>query len=115
MATTQLKLGPKDHGHRLTLDEFDDADFELGHKYEIIDGRLYVSPVPNTPENRYETWLGKKLTLYSVQHPEVINYVSTKGRVFVRERPRTTAPEPDIVAFRPLGFLDTAVTHFNAL
>ena len=51
MSTVQSKLGPADHGRAMTLDEFDDADYEPGYKYELIDGRLYVSPDPeSTPK-----------------------------------------------------------------
>lgn len=95
-----LKLGPHDHGRELTLEEFESASYDPGPKYEIIDGRLYVSPAPNIPENRYESWLVKKLLTYSELHPEVINYVTWKGRVLVHERPKTTIPEPDIIAYR---------------
>lgn len=95
-----LKLGPHDHGRELTLDEFESASYDPGHKYEIIDGRLYVSPAPNVPENFVEEWLRDELKTYAKKRPDVTNYISAKSRVFVLERPRTTAPEPDIVAFR---------------
>ena len=39
-------LGLADHGHPVTLGEFESAEFEEGYKYELIDGRLYVSPAP---------------------------------------------------------------------
>lgn len=99
MATVQLKLGPADHGHALSLDEYEAADYEPGHKYEIIDGRLYVSPQPNLPENFLEEWIGLALRLYAVNNPSVINYVTAKGRVFVHARRRATVPEPDLTAY----------------
>jgi len=99
MATVQLKLGPTDHGHPLTLEEFDEADFEPGFQYEIIDGSVYVSTSPNFPENFLENWLQMKLFIYSVHHPMVINYVTTKPRVFVHSRKKATVPEPDIAAY----------------
>ena len=99
MATVQLTLGPLDHGRRLSLAECEDADYEPGYKYEIIDGRLYVSPQPNLPENSLEEWLGFELRLYARDHPEVINYVTSKGRVFVHARENATVPEPDLTAF----------------
>ncbi|MBA4066118.1 MAG: hypothetical protein C0501_20850 [Isosphaera sp.] len=99
MATVQLKLGPADHGRSLTLDDFDGAEFEPGHRYEIIDGMVYVSPLANFPENFLETWLYDVLRDYSRAHPEVINYVSTKTRVFVPRRRKATVPEPDIAAY----------------
>lgn len=102
MASVRLKLGPADHGHPLTLDEFDDADFEPGFKYELIDGGLYVAPAPNPPENRLDTWLLLELAWYARSHPEVLNYVTPKSRVFVRGRKGVTAPEPDIACYADL-------------
>jgi Uma2 family endonuclease len=97
---TMLKLGPADHGRVMTYDEFMAGDYQEGYKYELIDGRLYVSPQANLPENRVETWLLLKLALYAISHPEVINYVTPKGRVFVPNRPAETTPEPDLTAYR---------------
>jgi len=99
MSTTQLKLGPNDHGHRLTLEEFEDAEFDSGHKYEIIDGRLYVSNEPDPSENELELWLFEKLWEYSRSDGSALNHVTNKGRVFVHLRPDTTVPEPDIAAY----------------
>ncbi len=97
---TVTKLGPADHGRAMTYDEFMSGDYEPGYKYEIIDGRLYVSPQPNAPEERAEHWIRRKLERYSDDHPDIINYVSAKSRVFVSGRPGVTVPEPDITAYR---------------
>lgn len=102
MGALRLKLGPADHGRPVSLDDYEAADFEPGHQYEIIDGRVYVSPLPSLPENRLERWLDRKLSRYAEDHPEVFNYVTVKGRVFVDEREGATVPEPDIAAFRDL-------------
>ncbi|HJZ57590.1 MAG TPA: Uma2 family endonuclease [Gemmataceae bacterium] len=105
MSIAQLKLGPADHGRELSLDDYESADYEPGFKYEIIDGRLYVSPTPNPPENFLEMWLYRALLFYSHEHPDVINYLSTKSRVFIPRRKKATAAEPDIAAYSdyPLG------------
>ena len=101
MATvTRIKLGADDHGRQLSYDDFIVSDTAEGYHYELIDGRLYVSPMPNLPENVLEDWLGNKLRAYLASHPEVINYVSTKARIFVPGRRRTTSPEPDLAAYR---------------
>src|SRR5580704_15527034 len=100
MASVQLKLGAADHGRQLSLDEFDEAEFEPGSKYEIIDGRLYVSNEPNPAENYLETWLFIKLITYSGQRQDIINYVTVKSRLFVHSRREPTVPEPDIAAYR---------------
>jgi Uma2 family endonuclease len=98
--TTINMLGLADHGRSVSDEEFEEAEFEPGYKYELIDGRLYVSPEANLPENDLEEWLGFKLRLYAHQYPRVIQYVSSKARVFVPGRRRTTCPEPDLAAYR---------------
>jgi hypothetical protein len=44
--TTLLKLGPKDHGRPLSLEEFRSAEAREGWRYELIDGKVYVWPFP---------------------------------------------------------------------
>ncbi len=99
MATVQLKLGPADHGRRLHVDDFESAEYVGGFRYEIIDGRLYVSPVPNPPENRLEVWLHGALVRYAHSHPDVLNYVTTKPRVYIPRKRKATIPEPDLAAY----------------
>jgi Uma2 family endonuclease len=105
MASVQLKLGPKDHGCPLTLDDFDEAEFKPGFRYEIIDGRLYVSNEPNPAENILENWLFMKLIAYSGRRRDIINYITVKSRLFVHSRREPTVPEPDLAAYHdfPLG------------
>jgi Uma2 family endonuclease len=59
-----------------------------------------VSPLPQLPHDSIEEWLLEKLQAYRRQHPEVINYISPKARVFVPDQPAATAPEPDLAAYR---------------
>lgn len=99
MPTVQLKLGPLGHGRPLTLDDFDDAEFGPGARYELIDGTLYVSEEPDPTENELELWLFEKLWDYSRSKASVLNRVTNKGRVFVHLRPEATVPEPNITAY----------------
>jgi Uma2 family endonuclease len=107
--TTALKIGPADHGRPLTLEEFSNAAWEGGYQYELIDGKLYVVPLPKLPENRVEEWIATALRLYARAHPDVINYVSAKARVYVPGRPGVTNPEPDVSAYRNFP-LDRSLT-----
>ena len=92
--TTLLKLTPADHGRPLSLEEFLHSSHQEGYHYELIRGRVYVSPVPNLPQDSLEVWLSDHLRDYMRQHPEVINQVTNKGRVFVPGEEEATAPEP---------------------
>jgi Uma2 family endonuclease len=96
---TVLKIGPVEHGRPMTLAEFHASDSEEGYQYELIDGKLYVSPEANAPEGLVEKWIFTKLDRYSVQYTEVINFVYNKARVFVPGRPGVTIPEPDVAAY----------------
>jgi Uma2 family endonuclease len=100
MSIVMKKFGPADHGRPMTLEEFLAAGSVEGYHYELIDGKLYVSPLPNMPENRVEDWVYFKLKLYAHYYPDVINHVTNKARIFVSGRRRTTTPEPDVAAYR---------------
>ena len=99
ITATRLKLTPRDHGREIDPDDFEHATGKEGYHYEIIDGRVYVSPQANLPQYDLEAWLLDKLKDYGREHPEVINFVAGKSRVFVHGRPKATCPEPDISAY----------------
>jgi Uma2 family endonuclease len=96
---TVAKIGPDDHGRPMTWDEYQNGDYEEGYQYELIDGRLYVSPQANLPQGVLERWLYLILEDYCKAHSGVVNYVHPKARVFVHSRPEITTPEPDIAAY----------------
>lgn len=97
---TVTQLGPKDHGRPMTYDEFTAGDFASGFGYELIEGKLYVSPAANPPQRWLNEWLAFALALYSRDHRDVVNFVCQNPRVFVPGRGRTTCPEPDVAAYR---------------
>jgi hypothetical protein len=79
MPAVKLKFGPADHGRPVTAEELDDAEYVEGYKYEVIDGKFYVSPQPTFYEHRLERWLRLKLEGFAVAPPEVIGWVATKA------------------------------------
>jgi Uma2 family endonuclease len=97
---TLTKLSPAHHGRPVTLDDFMASDYQEGYQYELIDGKLYVTPLPNLPESRVEQWILTKLWNYAQTKPSVVNFVNNKARVFVPDRPGVTNPEPDVAAYR---------------
>lgn len=99
MLATRTTIGPGCHGEPVPLDHLDHLDFETGYTYEIIDGRWYVAPSAGFPEQSLETWLRRKLERYAESHPDVVGYVTPKGRVFVPDRPELTVPEPDLTVY----------------
>lgn len=96
---TVLKIGPHDHGRLVNYEEFLSGDYKEGYQYEIIEGRLYVSPQANLPHDRMNGYVYGKLETYVARRPKVINYVSCKARVFVPGVHLATVPEPDVAAY----------------
>ena len=98
--STALMLGSADHGRPMTFEEFLDGNYEEDFQYEIIEGRLYVTPAPNLPHDRITTFIYRQLIHYSEQHPDIINYVTQKARVLVDSETGFTSPEPAIAAYQ---------------
>ena len=95
----RLRLGPKHEGYPLSLEEFLGADYQKGFKYELIGGKLVVSPEAGLPHNRLEIFLLYLLWRYAERYPHIINYVTKGARVFIPDAVRITCPEPDLAAY----------------
>ena len=88
--TTPLRIGPADHGRTMTLDEFEDAEFEEGYRYELARGVLEVSEVPGEPHalivwiilRRSRTMIGNILA--SSTGPAVVRSIGSDCRLFNR-------------------------------
>jgi Uma2 family endonuclease len=73
MATVETQigeLGPQSNGVMLTPWEFDDADFEPGWRYELVNGVLIVNPAPLLEERDPNEELGYLLRTYQQSHPQ---------------------------------------------
>jgi Uma2 family endonuclease len=97
---TRLRLTPRDQGRRLTLEEFQHAASQEGYHYELIGGRLEVSTLAEFPHDYLRTTIRRSLDRYAEEHPEFLRRAHTPARVFVPGRRATTAPEPDVAAYR---------------
>jgi Uma2 family endonuclease len=86
MATTATlrRIGPADHGQRMTLDEFIDADFEEGWLYELARGVVVVTEVPGLNHGQIVRRLARLFIYYDDQHPGVIRYGAGGGECRLR-------------------------------
>ncbi|MFL5341563.1 MAG: Uma2 family endonuclease [Gemmataceae bacterium] len=100
MTTATMKLGPADHGRLISYEEFESAPWEEGYRYELIDGRLYVSPTPEAPHEFLVQWKLRHLNSYVDDRPEIINFACTGARVHIPNQSRRTSVQPDIAAYR---------------
>jgi Uma2 family endonuclease len=89
MATAAVRhirpeFGPDSAGTFMTPREFDRADFEEGWRYELIDGRLIVSPIPSEAESDPNEELGSWLRNYRRSHPQGQALDATLGERLVK-------------------------------
>ncbi len=95
MATTQTRIGPADHGRRMTLDEFRDAEEEPGYVYESH-GALEVIEFPKTPPRRIASNLFRVAANYNRDHPGVIDYFGGGMEVRIWKVGMDMARHPDL-------------------
>jgi Uma2 family endonuclease len=110
MATVYLT--PADQGRALTLEQLESADSLEGYQYELIDGKLEVAALPNLPHDHLRAWMHRKLFAFGQLYPALISQVLTPARVLVPGRRATTAPEPDLAAYRDYPY-DLAVAELR--
>ncbi|MGL4552004.1 MAG: Uma2 family endonuclease [Gemmataceae bacterium] len=98
---TRMRLTPADAGRRLSLEEFEESGHGEGFRYELIGGRLDVSPLAEQTHDELSEWLVELLRAYARSCPAAINKVKAPARVFVPDAgDGVTAPEPDVAAYR---------------
>jgi Uma2 family endonuclease len=71
--TTPLRVGPTDHGRTMTLDAFEEADFEEGFRYELARGVLEVSEIPGELHAVIVWFLLSAIRDYQRDHPGIIH------------------------------------------
>jgi Uma2 family endonuclease len=76
MSKTLVKVGPADHGRRMSLDDFDRAEGQEGYLYELNRGVVVVSDVPKRRHLVQVRVIRKQLTAYDLAHPGVIDTIA---------------------------------------
>jgi Uma2 family endonuclease len=70
--TTAIRIGPADHGRRMTLAEFCEAEEEEGYRYELARGVLEVTFVPDQPHGLIVWKLLCLISAFDMKNPGVV-------------------------------------------
>ena len=89
------RIGPADHGRRMTLDEFIEADFQEGWLYELARGVVEVTEVPGPWHGRIVDRVAEMFILYDEQHPGGIKYRAGGGECRMRLPGMVSDRHPD--------------------
>src|SRR5437867_4138074 len=76
MSKTIVKIGPADHGKRMTLEDFDKAEAAEGRLYELARGVIVVSDIPNLKHLAQWNVLHRMWMAYDLAHPGRIHTVA---------------------------------------
>jgi Uma2 family endonuclease len=66
------RIGPADHGRRMTLEEFRQAEVEEGYRYELARGILEVAEIPTDSHCQIVSNLRQAMFHYKESYPDVI-------------------------------------------
>ena len=69
MPKTAIKIGPKNQGQRMSLDDFAEAEAQEGYLYELGRGIVVVTGIPNVPGFNIADAVRLQLYLYRGSHP----------------------------------------------
>jgi Uma2 family endonuclease len=89
------RIGPADHGRRMTLDAFIKADFQEGWLYELARGVVEVTIVPGPWHGRIVLRIARLFMKYDEQHPGIIKYQAGGGECRMRLPGMVSDRHPD--------------------
>jgi Uma2 family endonuclease len=96
MATIQTRIGPADHGRRMTLDEFREAEEQPGYRYELARGVLHVVEVPGRRHWRVVDNLHEALSDHRRRVPQSIDLIGHGSDVRFRSPTLDSDRHPDL-------------------
>ena len=96
MPTTTIKLTPADHGRRMSLADFADAEVQEGCLYELSRGVVTVSDVPNPPHLAQVSEIKFQLTGYALTRRDKIYAVASGGECKIPVEGLESERHPDL-------------------
>jgi Uma2 family endonuclease len=77
MGKTVVKIGPADHGRRMTLEDFDEAEGQEGYLYELSRGIVTLTDVPRKRHLLLVSASRDQLQSYKALHPGRIQIIAS--------------------------------------
>jgi Uma2 family endonuclease len=117
MPKTAIKIGPLDHGRRMSLDDFDRAESQPGHLYELSRGVVTVVDVPRRRHLAQVNAARKQFYAYWAVHPERIHTLAGSGECKILIASLESERHPDLAIYKypPVDELDLWATWIPEL
>lgn len=95
----KVVIGPDDDGKRMSLDRFDQAETICGYVYELGNGVIEVSNVPDLEHGRQVEELHAQFVVHQVGHPDAINYLSSSNNAKLLIAAAESERHPDLMVY----------------
>ncbi|MBY0515227.1 MAG: Uma2 family endonuclease [Gemmataceae bacterium] len=104
-ATSKPKLGPLDHGRRMTLKTFEFAEVEEGCVAELARGYVIMSEVPNYSHAALVGDLRDHLGRYRLDHPGTVHRIleGSSGKLVIPDWESERHPDVAVYLAAPKG------------
>lgn len=99
MTRAAVKIGPGDHGRRMSLDDFESAQGQGGHVYELSRGTVIVVDVPSPRHFRQVNAIRKQFAAYDLAHPGRIYAVASGGECKILVSDLDSERHPDLAVY----------------
>jgi Uma2 family endonuclease len=100
MPEAAVRIGPGDHGRRMTLEEFDRADGQPGHLYELSRGVVTVVDVPNPRHLAQVNAIRRQLAAYDLSHEGQIHAIAGGGECKILLAGSESERHPDVAVYK---------------
>ena len=94
-----IRIGPGDHGRRMSLDRFDRATGQEGHLYELNKGVIEVVDVPDPTHGKQVQALRNQFARYQDAHPGAIDFVGGSGEAKILLSSDQSERHPDLSVY----------------
>lgn len=100
MSRIAIKIGPADHGRRMSLDDFDKAEAVDGYNYELSRGVITVVDVPNRSHLFQVDVIRHQLSIYRETHPDQIHTLAGSGECKILLAGDESERHPDVAVYK---------------
>jgi Uma2 family endonuclease len=100
MSTQTIKIGPADHGRRMSLAEFEHAEVQEGRLYELGRGVIIVSDVPGPRHLMQLNAIRRQLHAYDLQHSGRIHSIAGGSDCKILLTELESERHPDVAIYK---------------
>ena len=97
--TTTIRIGPADHGRRMSFEDFRDAEAEPGHAYELARGVIEVVDIPGGTHAEILDTIHQRLAEFRAAHPGVVSMMASGGGSRLEAPSVASERHPDLTVY----------------